>query len=183
MGCSGSEASSVDAAVPRDADLAMVATDAMDAAAVDASRIAPDAGPKLVQVGTGSNQFEALTPGQTVSLVLGPQGGGRNGGYHIWSALKTVDLNPDRINVTIELLSTPDRSTVVTMSRALRLQDVGDGHAAFGIRLAPPDCCTVADRPVIMRVAVEDVDQRSAEDEVEVNLGLCLDDQGADVCR
>ncbi|MFO0722128.1 MAG: hypothetical protein U1E65_00005, partial [Myxococcota bacterium] len=50
----------------------------------DGGSEAPDAGPvRSVEVGTGVTMFEAVTEGQVLPLVAGPQGGGRQFGFDI----------------------------------------------------------------------------------------------------
>jgi hypothetical protein len=54
--------------------------------------------PITCEIGTGATQFEPLTPGEPVDVILGPQGG-----HHLWTAIRvTGDPNLDRIQVVMD---------------------------------------------------------------------------------
>src|SRR5688572_28616222 len=53
----------------------------------------------LIEIGTGQDMFEALSGGETLPLVAGPQGGGRNGGYHLWFATRVKNYDPSSIEM------------------------------------------------------------------------------------
>lgn len=48
--------------------------------------------PGAFEVGTGERCFERLSPGDTVSVISGPQGG-----YHVWASLLCPDCGPQPI--------------------------------------------------------------------------------------
>lgn len=52
-----------------------------------------------LEVGTGTEHFEALTPGQEVSIIEGPQGG-----YHVWGALQAGGVNPKGVTMHFQLM-------------------------------------------------------------------------------
>jgi hypothetical protein len=55
-----------------------------------------DAGPAVVQVGTGQTDYLPLTQGQTVQMEAGPQGG-----HHIWIATRQENLKQAGTTTTI----------------------------------------------------------------------------------
>jgi hypothetical protein len=57
---------------------------------------AVDAGPPVVQVGTGQTDYLPLTDGQTVQMEAGPQGG-----HHIWIATRQQNLKQAGTTTTI----------------------------------------------------------------------------------
>jgi len=125
-------------------------------APIDAAFPDAMAGP-LIEVGTGTQMFEAVQAGGRVPFILGPQGGGSQGGYHLWMAFRTKDFRPDNIMLSVYLLGASDRRTIVNMSNQLTLPSLGGGYYGLtGIRMMPPDCCAVVDEPMIMRVELTD---------------------------
>src|SRR5688500_10565276 len=59
----------------------------------------PDSGFDQVEIGTGVEMFETLTMNEVVNIILGPQGGGRMGGYHLWHAVRVRGFNPEGITM------------------------------------------------------------------------------------
>jgi hypothetical protein len=56
----------------------------------------PNAGPPVVQVGTGQTDYLPVTSGQTVQLEQGPQGG-----HHVWIAVRQHNLQQSGSTTTI----------------------------------------------------------------------------------
>jgi hypothetical protein len=79
-----------------------VTTPALEPYAPDWATDAPDvckpanAGPAVVQVGTGQTDYLPLTDGQTVQMEQGPQGG-----HHIWIAVRQENLKQTGSTTTI----------------------------------------------------------------------------------
>lgn len=79
-----------------------VAPQALEPYASDWPTNAPDvckpanAGPPVVQVGTGQTDYLPLTDGQTVQMEQGPQGG-----HHIWIAVRQENLKQSGSTTTI----------------------------------------------------------------------------------
>lgn len=138
---------------------------------------------KPVQVGIGSDMFEAVTEGQTVNTVLGPQGTGRFGGYHIWGAVKAIGFNPNQISVDYQILAHPSRTKLAGLVRRFRMMPFQDGHAAWGMTPVLDDCCATTSAQVILRVEVTDADGKTGADEVQVvGAPSCPDVNNRNVC-
>lgn len=62
--------------------------------------VAPDAGAQpLLELGTGTQSFTALTDDQTLTIIAGPQGG-----FHLWAAARTrAPLDPMLIKLTVKV--------------------------------------------------------------------------------
>ncbi len=63
--------------------------------------IVQDAGTQqpLLELGTGTQSFAALTNGQTVTIIAGPQGG-----FHVWAAARTrAPLDPMLLKLTVKV--------------------------------------------------------------------------------
>jgi hypothetical protein len=79
-----------------------VGAQALEPYAADWATNAPDickpanAGPPVVQVGTGQTDYQPLTDGQTVQMEQGPQGG-----HHIWIAVRQENLKQTGSTTTI----------------------------------------------------------------------------------
>lgn len=162
-----------------------VATDA-GAVATDAAAGHADAGtppPPPVVVGNGVTGFAALAPGDTVELILGPQGGGRMGGYHVWTGVQVRGFDPVGLEITMTILDAQTHAEHARLVRRLRLQPAGDTHVAYGLNAVLTDCCAASGERLIIRAAVLDSTGKAGNAEVEV-LGAdsCPDANGVDVC-
>lgn len=117
----------------------------------------PDAGPAQdaapsghIQVGTGIVRFEPLTMDTATPLVPGPQGGGRYGGHHIWTALRLVDIEPTDLSTYSVRVFAADGTQAAEFIRdasTAPFEQDADGHW-FLSGLAPrlDDCCAVAEQ-------------------------------------
>ncbi|HEY5242310.1 MAG TPA: hypothetical protein VIJ22_12615 [Polyangiaceae bacterium] len=89
-----------------------------------------NAGPPVVQVGTGQSDYLPLTDGETVQAEQGPQGG-----HHIWIAVRQRNLAQQGSTTTITSvqpgtnLAGPRMAFVFTFD-----QDEGDFCKLFGLR-------------------------------------------------
>jgi hypothetical protein len=89
-----------------------------------------DAGPAVVQVGTGQTDYLPLTQGQTVQMEAGPQGG-----HHIWIATRQENLK--QAGTTTTITSTQPGTGVVgpRMSFVFNFdQDQGGFCKLYGLR-------------------------------------------------
>ncbi len=89
-----------------------------------------NAGPAVVQVGTGQTDYLPRTDGQTVQMELGPQGG-----HHIWIATRMENLRQSGSTTTIS--STQPGGTVVPPTTAYVFSfDPGEGGFCqlYGLR-------------------------------------------------
>jgi len=147
-GCSGGSGS---ADAGRDAggsDAAM----ASDTGAPDASPPgdAGRAGPRI-EIGTGTEAFEALGPGTMVELVNGPQGG-----YHVQMAFRLWEIDPEGLLIEAHGYdATTGAEVTIPVERVLtarRVSPEGDHLLRLGDRLVftTTDPATVYD-PATMR--------------------------------
>jgi len=150
-----------------------------DMGAMDAGQ---DAGVKTAEIGTGIDGFQILTEGQNVMLVQGPQGGGRQGGFHVWHAVRTNDLNPDEILLSFTVYKASDRTEIASQERRANLQPATEGDVAYGV--APPfyDCCDAANQDIIMEVVATDAQNKTGTDERRVHAMGCIDVSGTNLC-
>lgn len=52
----------------------------------------------LVEVGSGIRRFEAVTDGQTLPVVCGPQGG-----QHIWTSVRVMNVGPENVDIVLSI--------------------------------------------------------------------------------
>ncbi len=89
-----------------------------------------DAGPPVVQVGSGQSDYLPLTDGQTVQMEAGPQGG-----HHIWIATRQQNLK--QVGTTTTITSTQPGTGLVgpEMSFVFNFeQDQGNFCKLYGLR-------------------------------------------------
>ncbi len=161
--------------------------DAVDARVPDASTRDGGAleGDFEVEVGTGLLEFEAITPGEELALVQGPQGAGRMGGYHIWMSVRIagIDLiDVDSIALTITSSGGVDEAMVSHRPGPLPFEPCGDGQCAAGFAPRLADCCRVAGQAVTLSALVTAKNRRMVSSSVSVVAGACLD-RDAPVCE
>lgn len=150
-----------------------------------------DAGPggpsgPTVEIGTGSTGFVPIVEGETLPLEVGPQGGGRFDGYHIFAAMRVVGFAPNRILGTFQILDADGNVQAEQARRFPRLQPDGDGFVAFAVAPRLMDCCLVEDQPVTLRVEVVDENGLTGRDERRIQAGaMCEnpDSPGNSVCN
>ncbi len=134
-----------------------------DAAVEDAG-----AGPR-VEVGGGAFEFEALTEGQVVDFIAGPQGGGRFDGFHIWTGARIWRLEPSAISASFLILAASDRSELARLDWVTNFRPTStDAYEIWGATPRLADCCAAVDQPLLMRVEVVDVEGISAAGEIAV---------------
>ena len=143
---------------------------------VEPARDAGVSSPFTAQAGFGRLTFEPITGTETLPLIVGPQGGGALGGYHIWTAVRMIDIRVDEIDaikVTLTTTSGVQQSEVIRRPDGLPF-DVCDGAicaAGFAPRLM--DCCQVSDGCVVIGVEVTAKDGRTSSDEATTGVEAC----------
>ncbi len=138
-----------------------------------------DAGPvtPAVEVGTGQDFFVPLEDGDSVELIAGPQGGGRNGGHHIWSAMRIYGIaKADIMLLTFEIADIDgDVRAMVSRTGAAPIQtDAATG--ALQLIAVPPiidDCCLLANQQAILRAILTTNGGTTYTDAVTVSVSAC----------
>jgi hypothetical protein len=136
-----------------------------------------------VEVGTGLVAFETVDGDDVLDLIQGPQSAGRYGGYHIWMAVRLVDIEPidvDIITLSIET-STTVEAMVMRRPAGLPFEPCDDGQCAAGFAPRLDDCCRVSEQPVTLKAFVIAKNRRMVSASVEAKAGACLDAE-APVC-
>jgi hypothetical protein len=89
-----------------------------------------NAGPPVVQVGTGQTDYLPLTDGQTVQAEQGPQGG-----HHIWIAVRQQNIQQSGSTTTITSVQPGTNLAGPRMSFVFTFQpDEGDFCKLYGLR-------------------------------------------------
>jgi hypothetical protein len=135
---------------------------------------ATDAGSPTVELGTGTDHYESLTAGEKLIFNLGPQGGGRFGGYNIWGGVKASGVNP--AGVTLDYVLTATSGAVLAHSNrmATLVPDGSGSYVAFGITVILDDCCKATMRPLHLHLQFMDQSGVTKTDDRDV--------VGADQC-
>lgn len=166
------DAQTVDSGLPVDAAISIDSGPSVDAST------AP-----FVEVGTGDTQFVSIDSTSIVPFILGPQGGGSAGGYHVWLAFRSQGYAPRNIDVTVGLEDPSDNTVLNSMSRPLDLQPLGNYFGLVGIRLVLPDCCAVRSRSLRFRVTLSDTNQVTGTGvQTFTSSDICPDIDGNDIC-
>jgi hypothetical protein len=164
-------------------------TSISDSEVVDSGPLPPDTGfvdastQPFIQVGTGTQNFESVHAIDELPFILGPQGGGSQGGYHLWMAVRTQGFLPEDASLTVSLLDESRTNTLVSMSRMVTLQEIGNYYGLTGIRIVPPDCCAIVGVPLVFRARV--VDRSGIEDTSDVSFiggDRCPDIDDQNIC-
>ncbi|MFO0724377.1 MAG: hypothetical protein U1E65_11375 [Myxococcota bacterium] len=145
-----------------------------DAADMDALPQPDGSTPGMVELGTGRSMFMPLMTGDTVVPAEGPQGGGSAFGYNLPYGVKTRGMNPSQATLTFITFLASDHSEQARITLTFDLMPDGSGAYVF-FGGAPPlmQCCDVANRDVVMRVEVTDMDGLTGADERQVHAGDC----------
>lgn len=150
--------------------------------ASDADDDSDSLGDPTVEIGTGVDGFEALEDGQLVTLTLGPQGGGRWGGYHVWHAVRAHGFNPENVEAKFETHLASTDEEIARQTRRYDLVEISGGAVAFGAAPWIDDCCVAEETDLVMSVELTDADGHTAHDERTVHTGRCLDADDAPIC-
>lgn len=151
--------------------------------APDATSVAMDAAMGAVEVGTGFEMFELVTPGETMTLTRGPQGGGQFFGFHVWTGAKMTDYPYGVANIRAEILDAATREVRAMQERNTAVMPDGADKVIFGIAPRIDDCCLVNMKPIIMHVVINSPDGPFGENEVQVMAGICLDANMMPLCH
>jgi len=138
-----------------------------------------------VQIGTGLDRFEALSEDQVLPLQVGPQGGGRIEGYHIYSAVRVKGYATNNLLATFRILDANRQVQAEQARQFPRLQPEGDAFVAYAVAPRVMDCCVVENQPVYLSVEVEDINGLTGSDEMRVVAGpICEDpeNRGQSLC-
>lgn len=153
-----------------------------DAGARDALEPLDATGSLSIVAGTGRDRFEPLADGGKIELTVGPQGGGRMYGYHIWTGARMEGGSPAGVMIEVSILEGATRAMQSRERRLATLMPDGTGFVVYGMAPRLEDCCAIAEKAVIIRVAIQDREGRSGEDERSGMAGRCLDRDGVNVC-
>jgi hypothetical protein len=140
----------------------------------DAMSMASDAGGPTVELGTGTDHFEPLVEGQKLIFNLGPQGGGRFGGYNIWGGVRATGVMPQGAMLTYTLTSTAGDVLAASMRQTTLIPD-GSDFVAYAISVVLNDCCKAAARDLTLRLDFMDAGGVTRSDTRHV--------RGADQCQ
>jgi hypothetical protein len=134
-----------------------------------------DAGPSwpALAVGTGTVDFEALDDGDSVRFERGFQGG-----YHVWGALRALDIEPDEAEFSFELVA--DGDVIAETGFLTDLWEASDDSprwelAGISVFVLAPDPTVYDGRSAVFRARVEDRTGVVREGEVAVVVDCCED--------
>jgi hypothetical protein len=115
-----------------------------------------DAGPPLVEVGTGQSDYLPVTSGQTLQAEQGPQGG-----HHVWIAVRQENLKQRGSTTTLTSVQPATGLVGPRMSYAFTFQpDTGGFCKLFGLRyqldIDGTDYHLFLGQPLDVTVAIKD---------------------------
>ncbi len=130
-----------------------------------------DAGPPTVELGSGDREFQALTDGDTILIVQGPQDG-----YHFFGSLRATNFNagdsenlgsPQNPTTTFEAFVGTARvdAQASTYKQGLKISSQGGEMIGRNVILDIQDDSELAGVEVRFLVRVDDVDGVSVSDE------------------
>lgn len=150
--------------------------------------VGPDGGTvpaRTVEIGTGLDRFEALSEDQLLPLQVGPQGGGRFDGYHIYASVRVRGYASDDLLATFRILSADRQVQAEQARRFPRLQPEGEAFVAYAVAPRLMDCCEVENKTVYLSVEVQDTNGETGMAEQRVVAGpICEDpeNRGQSLC-
>ena len=134
----------------------------------------PNAGPPIIQVGTGQTDYLPLINGQTIAAEVGPQGG-----HHVWIAVRQQNLKMAGSTTTITSVQPdtglvgPKASFVFTFN-----QDEGGFCKLAGLRyqldIAGADYHLFLGQPLDVTVSVTDVAGATGSGKAHMNIAPAL---------
>ena len=135
-------------------------------------------------LGTGETAFAPVTEGQVLALILGPQGTGRLGGYHIWGGLEARGLDAsNRVNLKFTLVKKLDGQLMTNSEWNKMLQPAQTGAQFYALPLIVRDCCSARGELLEMRATATDQNGISVTSSVTIQAGSrCSDAEGNDIC-
>ncbi len=142
-------------------------------------RVTEDAGARTVEVGTGRDFFQSLDEAGQVDIILGPQGGGRVEGYHIWGGARFVGFASQGALVRMRYYLDSDGALLADQERRQNLQPSQGTFVTYGFAPRLSDCCLAEGQMVRMRVDITDMNGNTGSDERAVmTRGVCEDGPG-----
>lgn len=163
-----------------------------DAAAHDASPTPNDGGPdpdaevadaaehptEGVEIGTGWENFIALSTGGAVDLIAGPQGGSPFYGFHIWiSARADTSYRADGAQLKIDVLQADTGTSIIANGEyQFDLTPVSGGAEVTGMRAVLRNCCDAENRDLLLTLELTDQSGKVGHDRRTVRTsGPCRD--------
>lgn len=126
----------------------------------DAGAVAlEDAGAQpLLELGTGTQAFGALTNGQPLTIIAGPQGG-----FHLWAAARTrAPLDPRLITLTVKVkLAGAELSST---EYKVNLVKNGPFSEWYAMTALVPDPAEVRGKSTVVELIATDAAGRTATD-------------------
>lgn len=112
----------------------------------------PAPGEVAIELGTGEWRFEPLVDGQEVRMIHGAQGG-----WHVWTSLRAIDLEPDRVRLELymRLVDEPE-SEWNTSKIDVNMVPDGDSLAYLGYPFVIVDPACTAGRALEVRAVMRD---------------------------
>ena len=144
-----------------------------------------DAGtPVSIEIGTGVFEFEPLSDGDSVPIIKGGQGGGRNGGFHVWHALRANGIDPREVEIYFTTLLAGSREVIASSSIAADLGYVDGAYQFLGSAPFIVDCCLVENAELVMKARIQDRTGAGGSDSRRVRTsGACVyGDPPVDAC-
>ena len=154
-----------------------------DTGVVMASDGATSSGAALL-LGTGETEFLELREGQVLPLILGPQGTGRIGGYHVWGGVETRGLDASaRINLKFNFVKTRDGQLMADSEWNKMLQPAATGAQFYALPIIVRDCCSARNELILMSATATDQNGLSVTSSVTFQAGpKCSDAEGNEIC-
>ena len=140
-------------------------------------------GPVLL-LGTGETAFEPLIEGQILPLILGPQGTGRLGGYHIWGGVEARGLDVSaRINLKFNFVKQRDGQLMANSEWNKMLQPAATGAQFYALPIIVRDCCSARNELILMSATATDQNGLAVTSSVAFTAGpKCSDAEGNEIC-
>jgi hypothetical protein len=129
-----------------------------------------DAGPPVVQPGTGQTDFALLTDGQVLTPERGPQGG-----HHLWVAVRMKNMRQSGTTVTLTAEQPGTELKVPPTSFVFAFEPAGEGFCKlYALRLQLDNSSVPVARflgkPLDLHVALADTNGTTAEAQVRVQV-------------
>jgi hypothetical protein len=133
-----------------------------------------NAGPPVVQVGTGQTDYLPVTDGQTVQMEQGPQGG-----HHVWIAVRQHDIAQTGSTTTITSVEPASGVVGPTLAFAFTfVQDEGGFCKLYGLRyqvdIDGADYHAFLGKPLDVSVAVADMSGTKGTGVAHLNIAPTL---------
>ncbi len=115
----------------------------------------------VLEVGTGVDSFEPIADGDSIPIVMGPQGG-----YHIAVSLRAHRLDPANVMVELDVAPLANRRPRQTTSFPVDfVPNAEGGYERLGLAAGLFSIECFRDRDVLLRTTTVDQGGRTASDE------------------